>query len=154
MIINDTVRKEPATITSSSTLGREPHVAGPMPAKVACEAAMGMLLRGLGWPTYVQVVTDADMNDTERLVTVPVGVQTWIRGQEVCPILTESFKYEALSATVTPAFDPEEGTPHAIAVVTFPDTGTNVYVASWPDADEVAQCAVFDLMQAFAPTLC
>lgn len=150
MITNNTARKETTDMPGNTG---KPRVVKPMPAKVACEAAMSMLMRGLGYPSYTQVITDADMDHSEKLVLVPVGVTVWTKGQDVCPFLAEPFMSEALSLTVTPAFDPEEGTPHAIAMVTFPDTGTNLYVASWPDADETAECAVFNLMQAFAPTM-
>ena len=43
-----------------------PRVVNPMPAKVACEAALGMLMRGLGYPSYTQVITDADMDRSEK----------------------------------------------------------------------------------------
>ena len=150
MINDNTVREETAAAPESQV---GPRVVNPMPAKVACEAALGMLMRGLDYPTYQQVITDADMDRSEKLVLVPVGVTTWMKGQEVCPFLAEPFMAEASSLTVTPAFDPDAGTVHAVALVTFPDTGTNLYVASWPDADEVAECAVFNLMQTFAPTV-
>lgn len=151
MIVNDIEKKE---VSAAPQRGEEPRVVKPIPARLACEAALNMLFRGMGYPTYTQVITEEDMDRSEKLVTIPTGVATWARGQEVCPILAEPFREEASSLTVTPCFDPETGVPHAIAVVTFPDTGTNLYVASWPDADETVECAAYNLMQTFDPTGC
>lgn len=47
MINDNTVREETAAVPESQV---GPRVVNPMPAKVACEAALGMLMRGLGYP--------------------------------------------------------------------------------------------------------